>query len=102
MCISFKLKGTPEFSVHIEPEKVYLEEGKAKKCDILIEGSLPLSILLIGDEVGLGNLVKFLLTGKVKIRKGLFQAFRLRRIFVLFQEALNQKFVLVRPAMRGS
>jgi predicted N-acetyltransferase YhbS len=91
MCISFKLRGAPEFSVHVEREKVYLEEGKAKNCDVLIEGSLPLSILIIGGAVGLSGLVKFLLTGRVKIKKGFFHVFKLRKIFVLFQTALSQK-----------
>jgi hypothetical protein len=58
---------------------------------MLIEGNLPLSMLTIGGTVGLGNLVKLLLTGKVKIKKGVFHVFRLRKILVLFQKVLNQK-----------
>jgi predicted N-acetyltransferase YhbS len=91
MCISFNLRGAPWFSVTVEPDKVYLEEGKAENCDMLIEGNLPLSMLTIGGTVGLGNLVKLLLTGKLKIKKGVFQVFKLRKILVLFQTALSQK-----------
>jgi predicted N-acetyltransferase YhbS len=91
MCISFKLSGAPEFSVHIERDKVYLEEGTARNCDVLIEGRLPLSILFIGGAVSLSDIVKSLLTGKVKIRKGLFHILRLRKVFVLFRRALIQK-----------
>jgi predicted N-acetyltransferase YhbS len=88
--ISFRLRGTPEFSINFEEGSVYLEEGKAEKSDMLIEGNLPLSFLIIGGEGGLSDLVKFLITGKVKIKKGLFHVFRLRKIFVLFKTALNQ------------
>lgn len=92
MSISFKLRGAPEFSVHVEREEVHLEEGKAKNCDIIVEGSLPLSIsTLVRGAVGMGDLVKFLLTGKVKIRKGYFHVFRLRKIFVLLRAVINQK-----------
>ena len=91
MCISFRLRGAPEFSVHIEPEKVYLEEGKAENSDVLIEGNLPLSFLIIGGAVSVGDLVKSWLTGKIKIRRGIFHIFKLRKAFMLFQAALSQK-----------
>lgn len=91
MSVSFRLRGAPEFSVHVEPEKVYVQDGKAKNCDMIIEGNLPLSVLTIGGGVGLGDLVKLFLTGRVKIKKGFYQILKLRKIFVLFQMALNQK-----------
>jgi predicted N-acetyltransferase YhbS len=89
MCISFKLKGAPEFSVHIEPEMVYLNEGKAEKPDVIIEGSLPLSSLVLTGTVGTGDLVKAWLTGKFKIKKGLRHIFKIRKAFKLFQAALK-------------
>ena len=91
MCVSFKLRGAPDFSIHVEKEKIYLEEGKAKNCDMVIEGNLPLSVLTIGGGVGLRDLVKLFLTGRVKIKKGFNHVFKLRKIFVLFHMALNQK-----------
>jgi hypothetical protein len=90
MCVSFKIRGAPEFSLHVEPEQIFLEEGKAKNCDMIIEGNLPLSALTIGDTIGLVDLIKLFLTGKVKIKKGFFHVFRLRKIFVLFKGALDQ------------
>ena len=91
MSISFKLRGIPPFSVHIKPEKVYLEEGEAENSDAIIEGSLPLSSFIVEGGVSVGDLVKSWLTGKIKIRKGIFHVLRLRKIFVLFQTALSQK-----------
>lgn len=91
MSVSFRLKGAPEFSVHVEPGKVYVQNEKAENCDMIIEGSLPLSVLTIGGGVGLGDLVKLFLTGRVKVKKGFYRIFKLRKIFVLFQMALDQK-----------
>ena len=72
MCISFRLSGAPEFSVYIGPEKVYLEEGKAENSDVIIEGNLPLSSLIIGGAVSVSDLVKSWLTGKIKIKRVFF------------------------------
>ena len=91
MSISFRLKGTPEFSVHIEQEKIYLEEGKAENSEVIIEGSLPLSFLTIGGAVSVSDLVKLWLIGKIKIKRGIFYMFKLRKIFSLFQTALSQQ-----------
>jgi predicted N-acetyltransferase YhbS len=90
MVLSFKLKGVPEFAVHIEPEKVYLKEGKADVSDVIIEGSLPLSSLLIRGSIGFGYLVKAWLTGKIKVKKGLLLVFKMRKVFKLFQTTSNQ------------
>ena len=89
MSISFKLRGVPEFSVHIEPEKVYLEEGKVDNADVIIEGNLPLSFLIFEGGISLGNVVKSWLTGKIKIRKGYLRIFKLRKAFKVFQEAFS-------------
>jgi predicted N-acetyltransferase YhbS len=88
MCISFRLRGAPEFAVYIEQETVYLEEGKAKNPDVVIEGNLPLSSSIIN---GTGHLVKAWLTGKFKVRKGLMKIFRMRKAFKVFRMALDQK-----------
>jgi hypothetical protein len=90
MSISFKLRGTPEFTVHFGPEKIYIEEGEVKGSNMIIEGNLPLSILTIGSEVGLGDLFKLFLTGRVKIKRGFFRVFKMRRIFILLRKALNE------------
>jgi putative sterol carrier protein len=89
--ISFKLAGAPEFAVHVESEKVHLEEGKATNPDVVIEGSLPLSFLVIKGSMGFGDLAKAWLTGKVKVKKGLIRVFRIRKVFKLFQIALEQR-----------
>ena len=91
MVVSFKLKGAPEFVVHIEPEKVYLEEGKAENPNVVIEGSLPLSSLVISGTIGLRDLVKSWLLGKVKLRKGFLHVLKMRKAFKLFQMASKQK-----------
>jgi predicted N-acetyltransferase YhbS len=91
MSISFKLRGAPQFSVHIQPERVYLEEGKTDNSDVIVEGSLSLSSLIIEGEVSVGDLVKSWLTGKIKIRRGLLHVFKLRKAFTLFQAAFDQK-----------
>jgi predicted N-acetyltransferase YhbS len=89
MCISFKLKGAPEFSVHIEEDKVYLEEGKAENSDVLIEGHLPLSLLIVEGSVNVGDLVRSWIIGEIKIRKGISHIFKLRKAFMLFRLALK-------------
>lgn len=91
MRICFKLQGAPEFSLHIEPEKVYLTEGFAEKPDVIIEGSLPLSSLVVSGAVSTGDLVKASLTGKFKVRKGLLHVFKVRKAFKLFQAASKTK-----------
>ena len=91
MCISFRLIGVPEFTVHIGPEKVYLEEGKTDNSDVLIEGNLPLSSLIIGGAASVGDLFKSWLTGKIKIKRGILHIFRLRKAFKLFQAAFSQR-----------
>jgi putative sterol carrier protein/GNAT superfamily N-acetyltransferase len=89
MCISLRLKGAPEFSVHIEPEKVYLTEGATKKPDVIIEASLQWFYLVINESVGMVDLVKALLTGKFKVKKGLLHVFKIRKVFKLFQKELK-------------
>lgn len=96
MCVSFKLKGAPEFAVHIEPARVYLEEGEAENPDVIIEGNLPLSFLIVGGTIGVSDLVKVWFTGKVKIRKGLVHIFKIRKAFKVFQTALNYKSQITR------
>jgi predicted N-acetyltransferase YhbS len=89
MCISFRLTGAPDFSVHIGPEKVYLEEGEAENSDVKVEGSIPLSSLIFGGGVSVGYLAKSWLTGKIKIRGGISQILRLRKALKLFQTAFS-------------
>lgn len=89
MCISFRLIGAPEFSVHIGPENVCLEEGKTEKSDVIIEGNLPLSSLVFGGA-SLGDLVKSWITGKTKIKRGILHIFKLRKAFMLFQAAVSR------------
>ena len=91
MCISFKLRGAPEFTVHIEPENVYLEEGKLEESEMFIEGSLPLSFLIFGGEISSAYLFRSWITGKINIRKGFHHIFKLRKAFILFQAALREK-----------
>ena len=91
MCISFKLKGAPDFSLHIESDKVYLTEDPAEKPDVIIEGSLPLSSLVFSGAVGTGDLVKALFTGKFKVKKGLLRIIKVMRVFRLFQTALKMR-----------
>jgi predicted N-acetyltransferase YhbS len=89
--ISFRIAGAPEFSLRIGPETVNLDEGKALNYDALIEGNLPLSSLFFGGGTSAAGLVKSWLSGKIKIKKGIFHIFRLRKALKLFQVALNQK-----------
>jgi predicted N-acetyltransferase YhbS len=91
ICIFFNLTGAPEFSVNIRQGKVYLEEGKAVDSDVIVEGSLPLSSAIIG-AVSLGDLVKLWFMGKIKIRRGIFHIFKLRKAFALFRSAIGKEF----------
>jgi predicted N-acetyltransferase YhbS/putative sterol carrier protein len=91
LCLSFRVKGAPDFSLHIEHDKVYLTEGLADKPDVVIEGILPLSSLVVSGAAGTDSLVKALLTGKFKVRKGLLKIFKVRQVFKIFQAALKIK-----------
>jgi predicted N-acetyltransferase YhbS len=91
LCISFRIAGVPEFSLTVGPETVTLEEGNAVNSAVLIEGNLPLSSLAFGGTVSAGFLVKSWLTGKLKVRKGIFHIFRLRKALTLFQAALSKE-----------
>jgi putative sterol carrier protein len=91
MCISFKLRGVPEFSLNIEHEKISIDEGAVKNPDIVIEGSLPLSSLMLKGDFGFRKIMKAFLLGKVKVRKGLRNILKMRQALRLFQAVLNHK-----------
>ena len=96
MCISFKLRGAPKFTVYIKPEGVHLDEGEVENPDVSIEGDLPLSFLIIDETVSVYDLVKAWLTGKFKIRRGISHIFKMRKAFKLFQTSLKHKFESMR------
>lgn len=87
LAVGFKLKGAPEFTLHIKPDGVRLDEGKPQKPDVFIEGNLPLSASIIDGDAGTGDLVKAWITGKIKVKKGLRNIFKMRRAFKIMQTA---------------
>jgi GNAT superfamily N-acetyltransferase/putative sterol carrier protein len=89
MCISFRLKGVPVFAIHIESERVYLEEGEVENPDVIIEGSLPLSFSMMKVKQGIWGLAKTWITGEVKIKKGLMKIFKVLKIFKVFKLAVS-------------
>jgi putative sterol carrier protein len=91
MCVSFKLRGVPEFSLSITPEKICISEGTMKEADVVIEGSLPISSLMLKGDFGLRKIMKAFLLGKVKVRKGLRNILKMRQAIELFQVALDHK-----------
>ena len=91
MSMSFKLTGVPEFSINITTDKISLNEGETEKPDVVIEGSLPLSSLMLRGDVGAGEVMKAFLLGKVRVRKGFRNIFKMRKALKLFQTALNHK-----------
>jgi putative sterol carrier protein len=91
MCISFKLRGVPEFSLSIEPEEISIHEGTKKEPDVVIEGSLPLSSLMLKGDFGLQKIIKAFFLGEVKVSKGFLKIFKIRKALKLFQATLNQK-----------
>jgi putative sterol carrier protein len=91
MNLSFRLTGVPEFSINISPEAISLNEGRAGESDVVIEGNLPLSSLMLKGDADAGQMVKAFLLRKIKVKKGLWKIFKIRRALVLFQDALNLK-----------
>ena len=90
LCILFRLKGAPAFTIHIESERVYLDEGEVRNPDVVIEGSLPLSSSILEGQTGVWDLAKAWMTGEIKITKGLLKIFKMRKAFKVFQIASNQ------------
>jgi putative sterol carrier protein/GNAT superfamily N-acetyltransferase len=91
MTMSFKLTGVPEFSISIATDKISLNEGEPEKSEVVIEGSLPLSSFMLRGDVGAGEVIKAFLLGKVRVRKGFRNIFKMRKALKLFQVALNNK-----------
>jgi predicted N-acetyltransferase YhbS len=88
----FRLKGTPTFALHIESERVYLEEGEIEKPDVIIEGSIPLLFSsVVAGNIGARKLVEAWITRKVKIKKGLLKIVKIWRFFQVFQMALSRR-----------
>ena len=84
---TFRLKGAPEFTIKVEPQGVSLDEATPTNPDVIIEGNLPLSATLVSGDVSVGDLAKAWLTGKIKIKKGPWNIFKLRKAFKIFQAA---------------
>ena len=83
--VAFRLKGSPQFTLHIGPNGVHLIEGKPEKPSILIEGNLPLSASIVTGDISMGYLLKAWLKGKIKIKKGIQHIFKLRKALRIFQ-----------------
>jgi putative sterol carrier protein len=90
MHIHFKLRGVPEFLLSIEPGKISVNEVAMKEPDVVIEGSLPLSSLMLKGDFGLSKIMKAFFAGEVKVSKGLLKINKVRSALKLFQTALNQ------------
>jgi putative sterol carrier protein len=91
MRLSFKLTGVPEFSINIDPQNIKLDEGNVENPDVVIEGNLPLSSLMLKGDAGVAQIMKAFLFRKVKLKKGFSKIFKIRKVLVLFQEAINLK-----------
>jgi putative sterol carrier protein len=91
-CMSFKLTGTPEFSITIEPEGISLNEGRAIKPDVVIEGSLPLTSLMLNGDFGLEEMFRALISGKVRIKKGFRKILKIKKAIALLQSASKFKY----------
>jgi putative sterol carrier protein len=91
MRLSFKLTGVPEFSINIDPQNIKLDEGNVENPDVVIEGNLPLSSLMLKGDAGVAQIMKAFLFRKVKLKKGFSKIFKIRKVLVLFQEAIILK-----------
>jgi predicted N-acetyltransferase YhbS len=87
--VSFALKGTPKFTLSIGPDGLHLledkYENKIEKPDVIIEGSLPVSLSLVDGRIGIKELVIYWIRGRIKIKKGLLKIFRMRKAFKIIQ-----------------
>jgi GNAT superfamily N-acetyltransferase len=81
----FRLNGMPPFTLQIKPDGFGIEENVAEKPDVVIEGSLPLSSTIFDGRIGMRNLVKDWLEGKIKIKKGFLKILKLQKAFRILQ-----------------
>jgi GNAT superfamily N-acetyltransferase len=89
MSILFRLTGLPVFTLDFNSEGLYLKESEAKNPDVVIEGCLPLSSAIIEGTMGVGCLLDSLITGRLRVKKGLLKTFKLRKAFRVIQNVLR-------------
>lgn len=85
----FRLAGSPPFLLNINQNGVSIDENIIARPEITIEGTLPLSSSILEGKMSSKKLVWALITGKLKIRKGILKIFKLRRGLRLLQSALE-------------
>ena len=66
--ISFKLRGSPEFTIKLCSSGLCLHEGMSQNANIVIEGNLPLSASILDNEMTVWDFVAAWLTRKIKIK----------------------------------
>jgi predicted N-acetyltransferase YhbS len=93
MTVSFELKGIPKFTLSIERDGLHLSEDKSEdkpeKPDVIIEGSLPISLSLVDGRIGTKELMIYWISGRIKIKKGLLKILRMRKAFKIIQNGLK-------------
>jgi putative sterol carrier protein/GNAT superfamily N-acetyltransferase len=87
MNVLFRLSGIPAFTLQINSDGIHFAETEGETPDIVIEGTLPLSSAIIDGRIGVGNIVKAWMTGKLKVRKGMLKIFKLRGTFEVLRNA---------------
>jgi GNAT superfamily N-acetyltransferase len=85
--VAFKLLGFPAFSLGITSEGIAFSEKTIKKPDIVIEGIIPLTAGIIDGNIRTRVLIKSLISGRLKIKKGITKVLKMKKAFSILQEA---------------
>ena len=87
MATTFKLKGSPSFTIYIKEGQIRLVEGIDENADAIIEGNLPLSYAILDADYRIWQWIKAWIMGKLKIKKGVFKLFKMYKIFKIIHLA---------------
>ena len=87
--IAFCVSGAPPLTITINRERIEAIEENIEDADVKVESDLATLITLQKRKNRARRLLKALLTGKLKVRGGLFSIWRLYRNFHLLEEIFS-------------
>ena len=89
--IRFQLFGAPELFLELSEDGVRASEGNFKNANVTIMSDLSTLSILKEKKNRKRNLIRALLTGKLKVKGSLLNLFRLYRSFWLIEEVFSGK-----------
>jgi len=89
--ILFQLSGAPQLLLKLSKKGIEDGETDLQNADVIVIGDLSTLAVLKGREGRIRNLLKALLTRKLKIKGGLFSILKFYRSFWLVEEIFREK-----------